>query len=70
MSSWPLSVKREHVALLAYCWVEMIPRYYPCIETEDAARTFAMFRADPTDARVSGAKRLANEMWLLYVQSN
>jgi len=67
---WPLEVKREHVALLAFCWIDMIPRYYDDISVEEAAEVFGKFRANPKDPSLACAKRMANEMWVLYVQSN
>ncbi len=66
---WPLPIKQEHIALLAFCWIEMIPRYFD-VSTADAAETWGRFRANPQDPALACAKRAANEMWVLYVQSN
>ncbi len=48
----------------------MIPKHYNDITTQEAAEVFGAFRANPKDPGLAWAKRMANEMWMLYVMSN
>lgn len=71
MANWhEMAIKRAHVELLAYCWIEMLPKHCPGISVDDAVFTWSMFRKNPSDPRLAAAKRMANEMWLRLVQSN
>ena len=67
---WPLEVKREHIAQLHYIWIEGLRKRYPKLSIEDTWRTWAMFKENPCNPKLVNFKRAANELWLVYVQSN
>ena len=65
-----LAVKRSHVELLAFCWIELVPRHYPAISVQDASTMWGMFRANPADPRLAKAKRMVNELFAAHVSKN
>jgi hypothetical protein len=65
-----MTVKREHVALLAYVWLDMVPAAYAGISPEDAQQAWKMFTTNPADPNLANAKRMANELWMLHIQGN
>lgn len=66
---WPTAIKRMHVGLLHFVWTTLVPRTYG-IPEDDAQEAWAMFAKNPKDPKLVNAKRMANELWLLYVQAN
>lgn len=70
VAAWDMTVKRQHVALLAWVWLEMVPTMYAAISREDAQQAWKLFTTNPADPRLKNAKRMANELWLLHIQAN
>jgi len=67
---WPARVKREHIILIQFVWIELTPRYYKCFTLENAWKTWAKFLEDPTNPKLARLKQAVNELWLLHVQAN
>lgn len=66
---WPAEIKRLHIGLLHFVWTVMVPSAYGITES-DAKKAWAMFASNPGDKKLVNARRMANELWLLYVQAN
>ena len=67
---WPIEVKREHVALLHWIWIEGMRKHYLNLSLEDVFQAWGLFMECPTNPSLVNFKRAANELWLLYIQSN
>lgn len=70
MKRWPIYVKREHVSVLQFVWIEMMPVFYSWFSVEDAWQTWAAFRENPKDPKLLRLKCAVNELWLLHIQAN
>jgi hypothetical protein len=72
MSKWPTEIKREHIALIHYVWIELLPKFAP-IPFDKAWELWARFIENPSaanDLELQVAQRAVNELWLLHVQAN
>lgn len=67
---WPPEVKREHVALLHYVWIEMMPAYFGWFSLDDAWKTWAKFRENPADPSLKNLKMAVRELWDLHIRNN
>lgn len=70
VSAWPLTIKRQHVGLLHFVWTDLVPLAFCAITPEDAKQAWELFAQNPADPKLKNAKRIANEIWLVYVQGN
>jgi hypothetical protein len=70
MNCWPIHVKREHIVLLQFVWIEMMPRFYSWFSLEDAWKTWAKFSENPANPKLTKIKQAVNELWLLHIQAN
>jgi hypothetical protein len=70
MNKWPIEVQREHVALLQFVWIELLPKAFGCFTLEDAWKTWAKFKENPKDPSLKHLKTAVNELWLLHIQAN
>lgn len=70
VDAWDMIVKRQHVGLLQWVWTKLVPDAYAAISEEDAQQAWAMFAKNPADPNMANAKRMANELWMLYIRGN
>ena len=70
------TIKQEHMMLFCFCWRVLVPKFHGPpngpVTPEVAKTIWDRYLDDPKTAHPDVLKMriYANEMWLLYVQSN